>query len=126
MTPETRAVATESDPAAGESGHRRRNWVWRLSVLVMAGVLTYTGASFWSLSVRLRDMRRDAAEVQRQLWERQARSQTLQKEIANLHDNAYIEKVAREQLGLIKPGEIRYLTEKSVKVPAAAALPPAP
>lgn len=127
MTAKTRAVLTQDRPVAieGRSG-RRKNWVWRLSVLAMAGVLSYTAVSFWSLSVRLGDMRHDASELQQELWSRQGRSQALQKEITNLQDNAYIEKVAREQLGLTKPGEIRYLTGKSTKLPDAQPLTPAP
>lgn len=88
----------------------RPNWVWRLSLLAMAGIVSYTAVSFWSLDQRLTDMRRDAAELQQQLEARQQHGRELQAEINNLQTDAYVEKVAREQLGLIRPGEIRYLT----------------
>ena len=107
-------------------GRGRTNWVWRLSILAMAGIVSYTAVSFWSLDQRLSDMRRDATELQQQLEARQRNGQELQKEINNLQTDAYVEKVAREQLGLIKPGEIRYLTGQNAKTPGGTSSKTAP
>ncbi|MGE5591669.1 MAG: cell division protein FtsL [Bacillota bacterium] len=115
--------AVEMSQKGKECG--RPSWVWRLSILAMAGIVSYTAVSFWSLDQRLSDMRRDAAELQQQLEARQQHNRELQAEINNLQTNEYVEKVAREQLGLIRPGEIRYLTAPggTAAVPGSSSAP---
>lgn len=119
------ADLTASNDRKGK-GRGQTSWVWRFSILAMAGIVSYTAVSFWSLEQRLDDMRRDATELQQQLEARQRDSQVLQKEVSDLQTDAYVEKVAREQLGLIRPGEIRYLTGQNGTPPGAASSKTAP
>lgn len=58
-------------------------------------------------------------ERQEVLRRAQAENQRLRQELAEVASQAYIEKAAREKLGLVKPGEMIVLVPKSQNVPAA-------
>jgi cell division protein FtsB len=59
--------------------------------------------------MHLRRMRTDQLELERMVFERQQRSEQLRERILRLQtDDRYIEKLARERLGMVKPGEIIY------------------
>ena len=51
----------------------------------------------------------EKAHVEQQLQELQQRNEELEKEKASLQDPSNIEKVARDELGLVKPGEVPYV-----------------
>ncbi|MDU4961244.1 MAG: septum formation initiator family protein [Sporomusaceae bacterium] len=59
--------------------------------------------------LELASIRRETAAVRQQLEQAKNRNQQLQaeKELLLLPD--YVEKLAREQLGLVKPGEVPYV-----------------
>lgn len=48
-------------------------------------------------------------QVEKEIAATMARSEELKREITYLKSDAYIEQVAREQLGLVKPGEIVFM-----------------
>ena len=51
-------------------------------------------------------------ELERMVFERQQRNEQLRQRIQRLQtDDRYIEKLARERLGMVKPGEIIYRTD---------------
>ena len=87
----------------------------------MTVVTAYMTVSFLSLNARLHQMRRDATDLQRALTQRQTQNQALQKEVQELQTDAYVEKVAREDLQMTKPGEIRYLTKPQEQMPDSQA-----
>lgn len=84
------------------------HWVRRYRwVLVGLGVLAILvgNRGFWTM-VR---HRRELSRLERQLQELRQESKRLDREIALAErDPAYIERVARRELGLIRPGEIEY------------------
>jgi cell division protein FtsB len=51
----------------------------------------------------------EAASIQMQLAESQQINTTLKEERDALNDRKYVEKLAREELGLVKPGETPYI-----------------
>lgn len=57
----------------------------------------------------LYQIRRETEMVNAQLAEVREVNSSLLAEKGNLSTAAYIEKVAREQLGLVKPGEVPYI-----------------
>ncbi len=78
-----------------------------LAVLVLAG-----NKNFW----RLVKAYRERASFQQQLIKLDAENKALQKKIYALeHNDQEIEKIAREELGMTKPGEIEYRVKKQVK-----------
>jgi len=52
---------------------------------------------------------RESEKMRVQLTELQQVNETLKGEQTALNDKAYVEKLAREELGLVKPGEIPYI-----------------
>ncbi|MGI6605223.1 MAG: FtsB family cell division protein [bacterium] len=64
----------------------------------------------WELKNRL-------AQVEREIAVTEQRSEELRREISYLESDAYIEKAAREQLGLVKPGEIIFMPGQIQAVP---------
>lgn len=129
MIPDARALLTNEEPQRLKSAKpkARRSWALRLSLFAMAAVTAYTTVSFLSLDARLQQMRRDATDLQQVLTQRRTENQTLQKEVQELQTDAYVEKVAREDLQMTKPGEIRYLTKPAEQAPSDQTSPaPAP
>jgi cell division protein FtsL len=59
---------------------------------------------------QLFSIRRESQATQTQLQQLQQTNAALQEERKALHDPKYVEKLAREELGLVKPGEIPYIS----------------
>lgn len=59
--------------------------------------------------MHLRRLERQQAEVERVAYSLAHKNQKLRDHLDRLeHDDRYLERIAREELGLIKPGEIVY------------------
>lgn len=88
----------------------------RLQRVLLVGVLVlglgYTVAFSWRAfqQAALLDTRLEAAR--QTLAEAQARQVRLQAEQAYMQTDAAVEKLAREELGLVKPGEVRIVVER--------------
>jgi cell division protein FtsL len=57
-------------------------------------------------ALRLYHLGRQLAELEHQRDLLLAENRRLREEIRRLHDPAYVERLAREELGLVRPGEI--------------------
>jgi cell division protein FtsL len=53
--------------------------------------------------------RSDVARLQREERLLQQQNGTLRQQVARLHDPAYLERIARECLGMTRPGEISFV-----------------
>lgn len=72
-------------------------------VLVMCGVLTY---STGKAKAEEREKSRQKADMERELVSEEERQEELEEEEAYRQTKSYVEKLAREKLGLVKPDEI--------------------
>lgn len=80
--------------------------VWISSIV--AAILA-AGYFFWPEFVKLEDLRREEKKLGTRLEVEERKNQLLRHEEEELQNNPdYVEKVAREKLGLIKPGEVIY------------------
>lgn len=79
----------------------------KLPTLVVVLLLSYLAISFGSQFGRLSSMQRDVQNIQQQVQEMQQKNASLREELHLVQSDAYIQKTAREKLGLIKPGETR-------------------
>lgn len=101
----------------GVPGRRIRRWVILAGLLATMVTLAFTfGASF----LEVYRLEREAARLEQVKHNLREQNAQLREEIRLLHTPAYIERIAREQLGLVRPGEISLLI---IRPPAA---PPAP
>jgi len=77
-------------------------WVVLLVILV-AGLLGDQGI------VRLRSLEQDKRNLEASIRTHEATNLKLRREVYYLrHDAKYLEKVAREEMGLVRPGEVVY------------------
>jgi cell division protein FtsB len=59
---------------------------------------------------QLSSIRRESQATRMQLQQLREANTTLQEERKALHDPKYVEKLAREEQGLVKPGEIPFIS----------------
>lgn len=85
---------------------RGKKGVWKRWAFV--GVLLYFLVSGLRQEVRLWVLRGQAENYRKQVESLRQESTELQQKIQLLMSDAYVEKMARERLGLIKPGETPY------------------
>ncbi len=83
----------------------RRFSAGRLPVLFTAAVVGYLLFSLSGQFFQLSRMESQVRGMQQQVKTLQAKNQSLQNELKNIKSDAYIEQVARQRLGLVKPGE---------------------
>lgn len=80
--------------------------------LIMVGLIAYFAYLSFGQQAQLKLINQEAGKVQNQLEEAQQLNTKLNEERSRLHDRAYVEKIAREELGLVKPGEVPYVPAK--------------
>ena len=83
--------------------------------LLVLLLVIYVGSTFVAQYVKLWQLSHEELEVKGQLEKALEEKDMLQKEIELLHTDEYIEKVARDELGLVKPGEYIFRTSKTLK-----------
>lgn len=82
--------------------------------LTVAGAVVAVGYFFWPEFVKLEELRREEKRLRVRIEVEERKNQLLRREEEDLRSNPdYVEKVAREKLGLIKPNEIIYKFEDS-------------
>ncbi len=112
------------DKKAGKTGNnvidhprvkRRKQRTFRLSrsklpLLVVGLLLFYVAFSLGSRFDSLYSMQRDLQAIQTEVQELRKINEELKTQLQLLQSDAYIEQVARDKLGLVKPGETRIVT----------------
>lgn len=78
----------------------------RILQIVAVALLAYALWSFASVQLELKQAAARSAELDAQLAELQRQNTELQEKQAHSRDDATIESIARERLGLVMPGEI--------------------
>ncbi len=81
--------------------------------------------TFGTSTLEIYRLEREAAELTRTKQQLQEQRAILHEEIKALHTPAYIERLAREQLGLVKPGEIAVFILHPPPPPPAPVVAPA-
>jgi cell division protein FtsL len=100
---------------------RRRSGTGRLTPAGAALLLAVVVLLF-ALAVPIRTLmqqRSDLAHLQQEEQTLRQDNQALRTQVTRLHDPAYLERVARECLGMAKPGEIQFvITQRTGSDPA--------
>lgn len=86
---------------------KRRKFNFKLGgplvvLLVLLGLIFY---SFGGQMMEMYNVRHEIAKLREQMNEIKVKNDDLRKQIEQLNSEAYIEREAREKLGLVKPGE---------------------
>jgi cell division protein DivIC len=82
----------------------------KLPNLVFVLLLCYLAVACTSQFSKLYNMERDVVSIREEVEYLKQRNADLRQELQTVQSDAYIEKTAREKLGLIKQGETRVLT----------------
>lgn len=79
-------------------------WVIVRTILafVMIGAVVYQG-------YRIVELKQEQYRIEKQLEELRQKNEQLEMDKARLQDPKQVEAVAREELGLVKPGEVPYV-----------------
>ncbi|SDM65241.1 cell division protein FtsL [Dendrosporobacter quercicolus] len=83
----------------------RVKW-FRLIVVTLSAYLIYAGVNQYN---QLSAIQQEQTMIKLQLEQAREVNASLTEERKRLNDRAYIEKLAREELGLAKPGETLYM-----------------
>lgn len=84
----------------------------KLPLLMLAVLIAYFIFSFSTQFNRLSIMQRDVLAVEQQVKDLQKKNADLREQLKLVQSDAYVEQVAREKLGLVKPGESRIIPVK--------------
>ena len=90
---------------------------WVVPLLVLSVVVLLFNA-FGSSYLSVYRLRREAAGLDREVQGLRRENAQLREELRRLHTPEYIERLAREQLGLVKPGEIPFILIRPTPRPA--------
>lgn len=102
-------------------GHR---WGWVLAVILLSALaLTVSGVFPFR---QLVEQRRSVETTREQLEALEDENRQLQDEISALNTDEEIERVARDQYGLVRPGETGYVVVSPPADPATAEATPVP
>lgn len=81
-------------------------------MVVFFAVSIYFGYSLITQQQLIYQQQTQRKDLQTQLSHLQAANESLERQIENTATDGYIEGVAREKLGWVKPGEILFVEEK--------------
>ncbi len=84
---------------------RRRRFKWKLGSLVLLLVLGYILFSFGRVYYQIHQLNLKKSALERELHALERENRALIEKVRLVQTDAYIEKLAREELGLVKPGE---------------------
>ncbi len=87
-----------------------RKLIDRFIICAFLVVIVYLGCLIIKQEWYLSEVRQETAITQERLNEAQNLNQKLKEEKSNLEKPEYVEKVAREELGMTKPGEVPYIS----------------
>ncbi len=101
---------TGSAQALKKKMHRQvfHRWGGRFARGLALFLFSMMVVSFARAGWDLWKLRQEEMKLSRSITVLEAQNRDLREQIARMQEDAYIEKAAREQLGLVKPGEILY------------------
>lgn len=85
---------------------RRRIQPWKVLLLLLA---LWVGFNFARNALENYQLKQEISALEKRLVVLELRGKELEKEIAEWQSPENIERVAREELGLVKPGEVMYI-----------------
>ncbi|RYD03674.1 hypothetical protein N752_18165 [Desulforamulus aquiferis] len=83
----------------------RKQIGFRLVIVFLIAMVAYIAFSISSQIGRLQAMQNNVETIQSQVEELKHKNAALREELKRIKSDSYVEQVAREQLGLVKPGE---------------------
>ena len=82
-------------------------------ILSFVAIIGYLGFIIIKQEMYLTELHQETVVTQTRLDKAKKINESLKTEKSNLEKNEYIEKVAREELGMTKPGEVPYISNEN-------------
>lgn len=87
-------------------GKRKKRF--KIRHLILLVIVIFLVVTITKQQLKINKIKGEQAMVEAQIQEALKEQQELKKQIELLKTDSYIEKIARDELGLVKPGEIIY------------------
>jgi len=84
----------------------------RLKVFILTAILLYVGFVLFQQEMKLHEQAETKAALLQQIEEAKAQNQEIVRKIEYMKTDEYVEKVAREALGWVKEGEMKFMEKK--------------
>ncbi|NLA59012.1 MAG: septum formation initiator family protein [Firmicutes bacterium] len=81
----------------------------RFFLLLLSLLLIWVAAGFVNRYVHIAMLKAKIVRVEREIAALETRNEAVRQQLKEMQTDAYIERMAREKLGLVKPGEIVYI-----------------
>lgn len=95
--------------ATVSSNNHRRRKRWRLTprfwAIVGLAFFVYMTVSYVTGYIHIWKIKQEIRQIEEEISRAEARNEALREELSYLQSDAYVERVAREELGLVRPGE---------------------
>ena len=112
--------SAQEELAAARAARKRRLIIISLLAILIAGLSVGGNRSL----VRIYRMNRTKTELHQEIERLKQRNEALARKVQSFtHDPGEVEAIAREDLGLIKPGEVVYQFGSSRPAPASRSAP---
>lgn len=98
-------MSVVAEPKSGPRSRKRWRVTRRFWALAVAVFALYMAVSYISGFVQIWRLQNEIRRVRAEIELVEAQNQALREELAYLLSDEYVEKVAREELGLVMPGE---------------------
>src|SRR5690554_938523 len=83
----------------------------RATSLLLVVVVLYFTVLFAGQYWRLHQLQSTLSEINQEISQVKATNEQMQKEVERLHSPDYLEQMAREELGMVRPGELLFYFE---------------
>lgn len=74
--------------------------------IIFLFIFILVGSRFYNNYQHIQTLKREVEQKEKQILIAEERRQALMDELDNINDPKYIERIARKELGLVKPGEM--------------------
>ncbi len=86
---------------------QRKDFILNPIVISIVAVIVIVAAfNFWQNIEKMNHLQSKIDEMEEKIEKAEAENEELKEQLENTNDPEYIEEVAREKLGLVKPGEM--------------------
>jgi cell division protein DivIC len=102
-------ISLESRRKAKPKARKRWKVKPRFFLLLLSLLLIWVAAGFVNRYVQIAVLRSKIVRVEREISALETRNESVRQQLEEMQADDYIERAAREKLGLIKPGETVYI-----------------
>lgn len=88
----------------------------RLTTLVVVGIFLYFAVLLAGQYWRMSQLQRTLDELNREIAGFKSANEAMKQEIERLHSPDYLEQLAREELGMVRPGELLFYFQDGDKL----------